>query len=1030
MRITISTWIKSLFVILMVACSFSLSAQKTRAYHFPEHEYKLATELFAKQQYGSAKNMYSKVYDAINDKYNQQKQTSLYQMAVCAIFLYHEDAEKLALLFMYEYPEHPHIQRLWFYLGNYYFEKRKYKQALEAYENIEMKVLETEEERVTYLFKKGYSYFVQDNYAAAKPLLKEASEIQSQYRNKATFYYSHILYIENSYNAALVGFQQLKNEETYSEIVPFYIAHIYFATERYQDLIVQADELIAKSSKKRLPEINRLIAHSYFHLKQYGEATQYFESYFVTTGDTPPCDDYYMAGYSFYYSKEYEKAIPMLAKAVCGNDSLNQYVYYTLGDCYLKTSQKELASQSFLSAYNLKANLLITENALFEYAKLQYELSNNPFVSAISAFEKYLNDYPQSQRRNEVESYLSTIYLTTKNYKAAIASLDKIENKSVVLMRAYQRVTYFRGLELFNDGLYDQADEYLSTSLVNNFDAVIYAQAIFWRAEIAYRKEKYKDAQSGYNLFLSLQQSKFTEEYPMAYYNGGYADFKLEQYRLAAGKFLEFQKLASLVANKNMLPDAYNRTGDCYYMLSELNNAIEQYEKTIGLNIYDADYALYQRAQSEGGLRQFDKKIATMQLLTQQYPQSPYVMEAEYEMGNTYFARGQNEEAIRAYQSFVTKNPDNPLAKEALLKIGSIYYNTEQDEEALTIFKSVISNYPNTEQSSIALKNIENIYTANGNVDEFFMYVRGVSFANITASYQDSVMYNSASGKYFNKKFTEAEKDFESYITQFPAGVFIVNANFYAAECALMRSDNDKALKGYEYVIQSRNENFLSTSLSNAADILFFKQDYQNALPYYVQLEQKAILPSQRADGLMGRTRCYWQLQQYDSAISASNLLLDDDKTSIEIKEEAEAIIARSAMATNDFDLAITHYTVLSKLNKSEIVSEAMYNLAYIEYKKGNLEQAESKIFKMLPNISHDYWLAKSYILLGDVYVEKGNSFQAKHTYLSIMENYEGDDDIVQTATEKYNKIVATENAIEQEQQNNKNQQKDENNEE
>jgi hypothetical protein len=52
---------------------------------------------------------------------------------------------------------------------------------------------------------------------------------------------------------------------------------------------------------------------------------------------------------------------------------------------------------------------------------------------------------------------------------------------------------------------------------------------------------------------------------------------------------------------------------------------------------------------------------------------------------------------------------------------------------------------------------------------------------------------------------------------------------------------------------------------------------------------------------------------------------------------------------------------------------------------------------------------------LGDIYLEKGNSFQAKHTYLSIIENYDGED-LKQIATEKYDKIIEKENAIEEEQ--------------
>jgi tetratricopeptide (TPR) repeat protein len=1016
---------KWLVIMMIILFSGSVFAQKTHSYHSPEHEYKLANELYAKEQYSSAKNMFSKVYEAIEDKYDLKKQTSLYYMSVCAVVLYHEDAEKLVLFFMSEYPEYSHVRRLWYYLGNYYFENRQYKRSLEAYEQMDTRIISTDEYNLC-KFKKGYSYFMQENYNAAKPLLKDASMVNNRYKNKALFYYSHILYTEQLYSTALTGFEQLKNEATYSEIVPFYIAHIYFATERYEDIIRQSDELVQKSSKKRLPEINRIIAQSYFQLKQYDKAIEYFEYYYSTSETTIPCDDYYMGAYAYYSEKLYNKAIPLFTKAICENDTLNQYIYFTMGNSYLKTGQKDFASRAFFSAYNLKINQMMTEDALFEYAKLQYELSTNPFVDAITAFEQYLNNYPTSQRKNEVEIYLSTIYLTTKNYKAAIASLEKINNKSVVLMKAYQRVIYFRGLELFNDGLYDEAEKQLDFAIANNFDAVIYAQATFWKAEIVYRKGDYLASQKEYNLFLSLSQAKFTQEYPMALYNGGYADFKTKQYRNALNKFLDFQKLESLIKDKRIISDAYNRAGDCYFMLSELNNAKTQYQKVIDRKLYDVDYALYQIAQSEGGLRQFDEKIKTMKTLEKNYPKSPYVVEAQYEIANTYFARGQNNEAAIAYQSFVTNNPRNPLAKTALLKLGSICYNIEQDEKALEVFKLIVSNYPNSEEASIALKNIENVYTSNGNVDEFFTYVRGVSFANITASYQDSVMYNSAAEKYFNRKFSEAEKDFENYIHQFPEGVFIVNAHFYWAECAFNNSDNEKALQGYEYVIKHEDEHFMTTCLLNAANILYTQKEYEKALSYYRLLEQKAILPTQKVDALLGEARCYQEMENYTLAISTAETLFKEEKANDEVKGNARLIIARSAMVSDNYDLAKTEYTALSKQNKSETVSEALYSLAYIEYKKGNLDQAEKKIFEVLTNISHDYWLAKSYILLGDIYLEKGNSFQAKHTYQSIIENYDGED-LKQVATEKYNKIIEKEDAInrEQEKQNLKNETQD-----
>jgi hypothetical protein len=39
---------------------------------------------------------------------------------------------------------------------------------------------------------------------------------------------------------------------------------------------------------------------------------------------------------------------------------------------------------------------------------------------------------------------------------------------------------------------------------------------------------------------------------------------------------------------------------------------------------------------------------------------------------------------------------------------------------------------------------------------------------------------------------------------------------------------------------------------------------------------------------------------------------------------------------------------------------------------------------------AYDYWVAKGFILLADIYVENGNTFQAKQTLQSIIDNYEG----------------------------------------
>ena len=83
----------------------------------------------------------------------------------------------------------------------------------------------------------------------------------------------------------------------------------------------------------------------------------------------------------------------------------------------------------------------------FIYAILSYKLDINPYDEAVEAFEMYLKKYPNSERRDDVYQYLVNVYMSTNNYKKALASLDKLPNKDVRLKTAYQLIAFNQGVE-------------------------------------------------------------------------------------------------------------------------------------------------------------------------------------------------------------------------------------------------------------------------------------------------------------------------------------------------------------------------------------------------------------------------------------------------------------------------------------------------------------------------------------------------------------------------------------------------------
>jgi TolA-binding protein len=94
----------------------------------------------------------------------------------------------------------------------------------------------------------------------------------------------------------------------------------------------------------------------------------------------------------------------------------------------------------------------------------------------------------------------------------------------------------------------------------------------------------------------------------------------------------------------------------------------------------------------------------------------------------------------------------------------------------------------------------------------------------------------------------------------------------------------------------------------------------------------------------------------------------------------------------------------VAKEVKSAEGAESKYRVAEIYFSRKDYENAEKEIVNFSDKTTpHQYWMAKSFILWSDIFVIKGNNFQAIQTLQSIIDYYENTDDgILSLAREKY----------------------------
>ena len=877
---------------------------------------------------------------------------------------------------------------------------------------------------IEYNFKKGYCYFIANNTEKAKKHLGEVKDGSSKYATPATYYYAHILYVEKNYETALTHFIKLKKDENFGGIVPYYIAQILYMQGKYEELLEVAPPLFKNSTPKRAPELAHLIGEAYYKTGKYKEAIPYLRLYQDRTNTPLTRDDNYQLGYAYYKTDVCDTAIIEFHKVCTIEDSLTQNAWYHIGDCYVKTKKMKFARTAFLSAYKNGLDLKIKEDALYNYAKVSYEISINPYNDAIESFQKYLKDYPNSMRIDEIQTYLVSLYLTTKNYKEALKSIESIKKKDSKLNEAYQRIAFNRAVELFNESKLDDANELFKKAIELDISESLVALSHYWLAEGYYRSNSHIEALRSYKKFIVSPGAFGLPEFNLANYNIGYCYFIQKNYSEALGYYKKF-----ILNRKNegvkVVNDAFLRTADCYFINKDYTNAIDYYNNAIELKQADGDYALYQKALCLGVQGKFEAKINTFLTIINNYKKSTYVAAAKYELANTYLIVENNEKSLKYYKEIYTEYPKSTYAKEALLKIGLIERNMHKYDDAIQTFKNVITKYPGTSSAKEALASMQNIYIELNKVDEFLEWVKGTPFANsFTVEKNDSMSYSAVEDIYFKGDCENSSPGFGKYISKYPNGAFLVSANFYKAECDMKVGRVDDALIGYEYVLAAPKSKFTEKALLNASAINFDKKNYEKAYTYFQRLEGDAEYNTNIMTARTGIMRSAIKLNKYDKAMIAANNVLATPKISSELSDEAHSIIAKSAMAMDSTMLAQSEYTVLAKSKNGEINAEAKYNLAAIQYKLGNYTVSENIIYDFISGSpSSEYWLARMLILWADIYVKQDNFPQAKATLQSIIDKYEGAD-LVAIAKEKMANVLTIEKQKEEQKKQEKEQKK------
>ncbi|MFH0759151.1 MAG: tetratricopeptide repeat protein, partial [Bacteroidota bacterium] len=567
--------LKLFITILIFSFPLSLLGQKNPVYEYGDNAYMRGLQLFEKEKYGAARQVFDRLVAENPGSRSEIISEASFYRAMSAVELRNDDSEYLVQTFISEYPESAHVNEAAFKLADYFYDKNSWPKCISWYNKVDRFKLNTNE-LSEYHFKKGYSYYMRNDFESARVEFYEILDVESSYHAPAVYYYSHIHYVDQNYETALMGFRMIDHDPLFSEIAPYYISQILYMQKKYNEIIEYAPALMDSVSEKRTGEIAKIIGESYFMLKQYKEAIPYLEIY-QTHAKAYTARDRYQLAFAYYSNQEYQNARELFEPISYQTSELAQSALYHLADCYLKLNEKGKARVAFSQAANMDFDPKIQQDALFNFAKVTFELSMNPFNEAVRAFERYIRTYPAAENTDEAINYLVLAYLKTRNYSMAMSSIEKIKQRSDQIDRAHQKVAFYRGLELYKNLRFDEAVDALEVSAsFAKYDPVIASRTYFWLGEAAYRTGDRPTARMYYNEFLDDDFSNQQEEYAMCLYSMGYLSFDEKNYSEAMAWFGKYLNLVS-GQNSSSIGDAYNRMADCYFVNTNYTQAIDYY---------------------------------------------------------------------------------------------------------------------------------------------------------------------------------------------------------------------------------------------------------------------------------------------------------------------------------------------------------------------------------------------------------------------------------------------------------------------
>lgn len=970
---------------------------------FAQNDLRWADRLEAarKLYYGGSYYAAEKAFDALSSsldgrQYLRQSEIDAYKV-LCAIALDRANIDGQVKVFSDKHPNAPELSMINCALASNYFDRGMYAESAAILRTINAKYI-YKDMRPEFCFKRAFAEMTLGNRKpAAEYFAKVVGDRRNSYTYPATYYLGYVNYLDRNFNEAFAFFCKSAEDSRFEVMSRYYALECKFMASDHSYVAEHGDAVYDAVGTDLKPNVARMLSESYFSI---GETTlaQHYMDIFESSGMTMSRKDNYFSALLAYNLNSFGRAISYFDKVTeMDGDSLSQSAHYFKAHCQLQTGNKLAALKSFRNAADYSFDPIVQEDAMFNYAKLSFDVNSN-----ITPFDRYLAAYPKSGRADVISNYMAMSFVENRDYATAVDILSRIAKPSPEVSGNLQKASFLRALQLIESGSYRAAVPMLELSVASGRrNESLSNLARYWDAECLFRDGKYVEAINVNKSLLSNAAFRRSAEYPMALFNQGYCYFKNGNYVAAQKSFEDYLSCSDAVYEK----DASIRLADSYFMQSLYKQAASAYSSVCDRYPGSDDiYPALQAAVSYGLSGDNARKLAILKNAVDNHRNTPLYSRALYELGSAYFQDDLYVEASECFLTLQGKNEGNPYFAKSLLALAMINSNSLKYSKAIEYYKRVVKEAPDSQEAQDALAGMENIYNVLNRPAEYLTYLDENGLHAVKSDEErEAMLFASAEQLFRSGDYSSAMVPLQTFIATYPGGDNAYKARYYMAETLRLTGRKEAACDMYDKVINAGGI-YTAPARAQYAQLSYELERYDRAARTFADIAASSTMDDVRCSAFSGLMRSRYALRDYVAAAAAADSVLAYSYSASDVLREAKYYKAKSLVPQGLRDKALAIYGELVSDRNDAFGAEASYELVLDAYNSARFDEAEQLVYAFSESGSQQmYWLARSFIVLGDVFAAKGDREQAEATFRSVAEGYPADaeDGVVPTAQKR-----------------------------